>query len=158
MNAADTAARKDATGASWKILAGLGHSGNAITLLPTTARDTGAAELQYQFEYPKAGTALVSINCIPTHALYPGIQLRYSIAIDQEQPQAVNIDTVEFSGQWSANVLQAAAIGTTSHALGPGKHTLTLRPLDPGVVFDEVVIHQGDSNASIFRIYPKTQF
>ena len=130
------------SGAAWTVIAGLGRSGGAITLLPTTA-NPGDAELDYDFTDPAAGTASVSVYCIPTHALYPGMRLRYSVGIDQEPPQTVDLDTAEFSHPWSVNVLRAAAIGATSHTLAAGSHTLELRPLDPGVVFDKVVIDLG---------------
>jgi hypothetical protein len=126
-------------GASWKVIAGLGWSGKSIALWPTTAA-VGAAKLQYHVSIPKDGSVRVSADCIPTHALNPGTQLRYSIAFDHEPPQTVDIDTAEFSHPWSVNVLRAAAIGITTHTLAAGDHTLTLRPLDPGVVFDRILI------------------
>jgi hypothetical protein len=133
----------DGNGATWKTIAGLGRSGATVTLLPVDANAIGAAELDYDFIAPKAGAANVLVYCIPTHALHAGMPLRYSAGIDQESPQPVDIDTAEFSPQWSVNVLRAAAIGTTSHTLSEGKHTLKLHPLDPGVVFDKVVIDFG---------------
>jgi hypothetical protein len=142
---AEHAARKtDENGATWTVISGLGRSGGAITLLPTTASVTGTAELDYDFTAPNAGSASAIVYCIPTHAIYPGLQVRYSVGIDDQPPQTVSIDTAEFSHDWSVNVLRAAAIGTTALTLGEGgKHTLKLRPLDPGVVFDKVVIDLG---------------
>jgi hypothetical protein len=69
--------------------------------------------------------------------------LRYSAAIDDQAPQIVDIDTLEFSHQWSTNVLRGAAIGTTASSVTPGWHILRIRPLDPGVVFDKIVIDLG---------------
>ncbi len=100
--------------------------------------------MTYRFSVPGAVTASVLVYCIPTHAVYPGMSLRYSASIDGDPPKIVDIDTVEFSKPWSINVLRGAAIGTTQHAIAtPGSHTLTLHPLDPGVVFDKVVIDLG---------------
>jgi hypothetical protein len=143
IEAAHAARKVDGGGAAWKAIAGLGRSGNSITLLPTTANSLGAAELAFDFTAPTAGVANVFVYCIPTHAIYPGSQLRYSESIDEVPQQTVDIDTAEFSREWGVNVLRAAAIGTTAHMLGEGKHTLKLRPLDPGVVFDKVVIELG---------------
>jgi hypothetical protein len=137
---ADHASRK--AGGNWTVIPGLGRSGGAITLLPTTA-NPGDAELDYGFTAPAAGSARVVVYCVPTHALYPGMRLRYSVGIDQEPAQTVDLDTAEFSRPWSVNVLRAAAIGTTAHTLAAGSHTLKLHPLDPGVVFDKVVIDLG---------------
>jgi Glycosyl hydrolase family 115/Gylcosyl hydrolase family 115 C-terminal domain len=131
-------------GAVWKTIAGLGRSGDAIALLPTTVSEPGGAELNYDFTASKAGVATVLVYCIPTHAIHPGVRLRYSVTIDGQTPKTVDLDTAEFSAAWGVNVLRAAAIGTTEHPLPDiGKHTLKVRPLDPGVIFDKIVIDFG---------------
>jgi hypothetical protein len=130
-------------GPAWKIISGLGRSESSITLWPATAPVPSNAALKYNFTALKSGPAHVQVYCIPTHSIYPGLQLRYSAAMDNESPQVVNLDTEEFSHPWSDNVLRAAAIGATTHNLSPGPHTLIIRPLDPGVVFDKVVINLG---------------
>lgn len=131
------------TGTEWKILAGLGRSGDSIALLPAGESVPATASLAYDFTTPETAGAKVLVYALPTHALNPGLKLRYSASIDNDTPQVVDLDSAEFSAAWSANVLRAAAIGTTQHKLGAGKHTLTLRPLDPGLVFDKVVIDLG---------------
>jgi hypothetical protein len=130
-------------GATWKIISGLGRSGDSLALLPTTAKVTGKATLEYDFTVTKSGDAKTMVYCVPTHAISSDVQLRYSVSIDSEQPQTVDIDTKEFSKSWSANVLNGAAIGTSAHKLAPGKHTLKITPLDPGIVFDKVVVDLG---------------
>jgi hypothetical protein len=131
-------------GVAWKSIDGLGRSAHSVTLLPSTVSVPDSASLQYSFDAKTSGTASVVVYCIPTHALYPGMRLRYSASIDGETPKVVDIDTVEFSKPWSINVLRGAAIGTTQHLIsGAGEHRLTIHPLDPGVVFDKVVIDLG---------------
>ena len=94
----------------------------------------------------------VDVYCIPTHALHPDMRLRYASGIDGDSPETVGIDTTEFSPQWSINVLRAAAIGTSNHTLShAGKHTLKLHPLDPGVVFDTIVIDFGGLKPSFLE-------
>jgi hypothetical protein len=131
-------------GATWKIIDGLGRSRASITLLPTTETVTGKATLEYDFSAPNSGAAKVIVYSIPTHAIHSGLHMRYSVEIDSEKPKIVDIDTTEFGSDWGVNVLRAAAIGTTEHRLsGDGKHTLKLHPLDPGIVFDKIVIDLG---------------
>ena len=131
------------SGYGWKTVAGLGRTGDSITLLPAGESVPAEAALEYDFTAPNAGEAQVMIYAIPTHAIHDGTKLRYAVSIDKEPAQEVNLDTAEFSKRWSENVLRAAAIGTTTHALPAGKHVLRLRPLDPGVVFDKIVIDFG---------------
>lgn len=128
---------------AWKTIAGLGRDGDSIALLPTTEVVPPDAALEYDFTTPRDGTAKVLVYAIPTHALHDGMKLRYAAAIDSQPPQVVDLDTAEFSPAWRANVLRAAAIGTTEYKLQAGKHTLRIHPLDPGLVFDKVVIDFG---------------
>ncbi len=130
-------------GVAWKTISGLGRSGDSIALLPTTETVPQNSVLEFDFTAPKAGIAKVLIYAIPTHALHSGLQLRYSVAIDHEPPRMVDLETAESSPAWSANVLRAAAIGTTEHSINQGKHTLKIHPLDPGLVFDKVVLDFG---------------
>ena len=124
----------------WKVIRGLGTSGESIALLPTTSDVPASAVLEYDFTVPGNGPAKVIVHCIPTHAIHPGEKLRYSASIDDGPAAIVDIDTAEFSKPWAANVLRGAAIGTTESVLKSGKHTLRIRPLDPGVVFDRIVV------------------
>ncbi len=128
-------------GATWKVLAGLGRAGDSITLLPSTATVTGTARLEYRFSVPKPADATVLVYCIPTHSLHPGARLRYSVSLDDQPAKVVDIDTAEFSPAWSTNVVRGAAIDSTPHGpVSADEHKLTLRPLDPGVVFDKIEI------------------
>lgn len=127
--------------AQWKLVAGLGRSGGSIALLPTTAPGPESEALEYEFSIAKSGPAKVRVYCIPTHAIHPGSRLRYSVAIDSGPSKDVDIETREFSREWAENVVRAAAIGTTEHGpLSAGQHTLRLRPLDAGLVFDRIEI------------------
>jgi hypothetical protein len=99
--------------------------------------------LEYDFATAKAGPAAVSVYCLPSHANHPGEQLRYSTSIDGDAPQVVDIDTKEFSPEWSTNVLRNAAIGVSNHTLAAGKHTLKIHPLDPGLVMEKIVVDLG---------------
>jgi hypothetical protein len=131
-------------GAAWKVIQGLGRSGDSISLLPTTANVSATAALEYDFTVDKTGGVKALVYCLPTQPLYPGMKARYSVGIDASAPKVVDIATSEFSKSWGTNVLRAAAIGITDQVLArPGKHTLKLQPLDPGLVFDKVVIDLG---------------
>lgn len=128
-------------GTAWKVIPGLGLSGDSIALLPTGGAVNGASRLEYDFSTETAGTANIAVYCLPTHALRPGLQVRYSVSIDGGPASSVDLETKEFSSEWSENVLHGTAIGRTQHQLTPGKHTLKLTPLDPGMVFDKIVIN-----------------
>jgi hypothetical protein len=132
------------TGTDWKVIRGLGRSGDSIALLPTTTSVPAGAALEYDFTVENSGDANVVVYCIPTQPIHPGLKLRYSVSLDSNQAGIVDAGTAENSRTWSENVLRAAAIGTIGPIPAqPGKHTLKLQPLDPGLVFDKVVVDLG---------------
>jgi hypothetical protein len=55
----------------------------------------------------------------------------------------VDLETPEFSDTWSTNVLRASAYGATNHQITPGRHTLHVYLVDPGVVLDHITIDLG---------------
>ncbi len=130
-------------GVTWKVIPGLGRSGDSVMLYPTSMAIPAAAAMEYDFTATKDGPAKALVYCLPTHAIYPGMKLRYSASIDAGPAAAVDLDTEEFSKPWAANVLRSAAIGTSEFVLTEGRHTLKIRPLDPGVIFDKIVIDLG---------------
>jgi hypothetical protein len=130
--------------AAWKIISGLGRSGDSIALLPTTVSPASDAALEYNFNLTNSSTLRAIIYSLPTLAINSGVKARYSVNLDGNEAEVIDIATSEFSQEWSANVLRGAAIQTSKpvHAT-PGKHTLRLHPIDPGLVFDKVVIDLG---------------
>jgi hypothetical protein len=131
-------------GTDWKVIQGLGRSGDSIALLPTSAAVPAAAALEYDFRAAQAADANVLVYCLPTQPICAGMRLRCSVSVDSGEPRVLDIATGERSKEWSTNMLRAAAIGTTGTIpVAAGKHTLRLQPLDPGVVFDKVVIDLG---------------
>jgi hypothetical protein len=131
-------------GVAWKVIQGLGRSGDSIALLPTTATVPPDAALEFDFTAAKSGGIKVQIYCLPTHPIHPGMKLRFAVSVDSDAPQIVDLNSAKSSRQWSDNVLRAAAIGRVAPTLAQaGKHTLKIQPLDPGLVFDKVVIDLG---------------
>ena len=87
--------------------------------------------------------AKVVVQAIPTHRINPERGLRYAVAVDNETPQVVDLETPENSQTWAANVLAGSAMGTTTHAISAGKHTLHVYMVDPGVILDHITIDFG---------------
>ncbi|SDU27740.1 Glycosyl hydrolase family 115 [Verrucomicrobium sp. GAS474] len=136
----------------WTVIDGLARSGNAVGVLPATdfvaippeSIATQAPGLEYDVETRLSGPVTVTLYCLPTHAVYPGRKLRYAVAIDDEKPTVVDIETSaddKKEGAWSGNVLRGAAIHASAHTLAaPGRHTIKVWSLDPGLLYDKVVL------------------
>jgi Glycosyl hydrolase family 115/Gylcosyl hydrolase family 115 C-terminal domain len=159
MDAAHFTRSVSRNGAAWRVVDGLGRSGEALTVFPdNTASVTNPAELaahapclQYEFKTTSTGPAKITVYCVPVHRLYPVRGAHYAVAIDDEPPHVVDIESEENSWIWEANVLRAAALGeSTSEVPKPGRHTLRLWMVDPGVPVDKIVIDFGGAKKSYF--------
>ena len=143
----------DRQGVGWRLISGLGRTGNSVAIFPTTATSIDplqitrdAPVLEYQIQLFTPGKVNVICNLIPTHALNVGRGLRYAIGFDDEDPQLVTIgaDLQVPSQQWASRVLNAATTGTSTHNVRTaGRHVLKVYMVDPGVVLDKIVIDLG---------------
>ena len=124
------------------------RSGDSFMLQPTTLAVSSSAVMEYDFSATQNVTAKVLFECILTHAINPDLKLRNSVSIYNGPPSIVDIDTAGYNSSWAVNVLRAAAIGTTEDQPMARNRSLKLSPLDPGVIFDEVVIGLGGLPAS----------
>ncbi len=143
------AARTDTPGGGWRVVPGLGRSGSAVTVLPSTldfAPDR-APRLSYRFHASQGGPATVRLRLLPTHPITPGRGLRAAVALDN-QPAVAGALTEGFdprSDAWKQRVLANAAelAIPLPQPVSPGWHQLHLVAVDPGVVIDKVIIDFG---------------
>jgi hypothetical protein len=141
-----SAARESAQ-AGWKIIPGLGKSGEgAVALFPTTAPSVAiddaqarAPRLDYRFA-AGAGVLKLRVHLIPTHPLAGGA-LRFAVGVDGARPQQVALDVKDGGAEWAQGVLDASRTAAASLELAAaGAHTLQLYGIDAGVVIDSIDI------------------
>jgi hypothetical protein len=148
--------KTDRPGAAWRAVPGLGRTGDAVAVFPTTAPGVDPARaasdapvLQYDFNLSKAGEASIHFNLIPTQPLRYGTGLRFAVAVDGDAPRLVTLSAgvgaeVGSSPAWQENVLDntnSTAIAQSFAA--PGAHTLKIYMVDPGVLLEKIVIDMG---------------
>lgn len=150
IHAGDFTAVKDlADGSGWRAIPGLGRTGSAVTVLPSTAKiEEGVAPaLSYRFYVSSGGAATIHVRLLPTFPLVSGNGLRLKLALDDQPAEAVAVmDGFESSSdEWKRRVLENATTITWAPAkpLAPGWHTLHLIAVDAGVVVDKFVIDFG---------------
>ena len=107
----------------------LGHSMNAVAL----PKD---GKLVYRFEVEKAGDYTLQTALIPTQPNDNG-DLRYSVSIDGNDPTVFSLKEPFRSEEWKQNVLRGQALRDLPVYLLSGRHTLTIRALDPHIVVDQ---------------------
>ncbi len=107
----------------------LGHSMNAV---PLPKGET----LTYEFETNQEGEAVLRTAVIPTQPNDKG-DIRFSVQIDNEQPQTISFREEGRTETWKQNVLRGQAVKTTNHTIEKGKHTLKIAALDDHIVIDQ---------------------
>jgi hypothetical protein len=153
INAADFARSSESTPDHWRVLSELGISGRSVEyaypgLLANEPAETPAAppSLDYDFTTTTAGPATLAIYLLPTFPLDANHRLRFAASLDGHTPIPLDAGATgewheDTAPVWAANVLRNAAIVTLPLGdLTMGKHTLRLLYVDPGVVFEHIVI------------------
>lgn len=130
----------------WKVIPGIGREGDGVTSFPVTVapKDRGLS-LQYEFSCTDSGAMKINAFFSPTLNFLNEGGLKYTIAIDDEQPQIVAINKDDSDKPtWEKWVANNIIIKTTEHhLLKPGKHTMRYSVLDPGIVLQKIVIDFG---------------
>jgi hypothetical protein len=154
---------KLATSARWNVLPDLGISGASVEygspgLLANA--DVGTATsgpqntpwLEYDFTSISSGAATLTLHLLPTFPIDSDHRLRYAVSIDGHptlQLDAATATSAKSTGagdgpsgaNWAQGVLRDSAVATMNIAsLTPGAHTIRLMYVDPGVVFEHLVL------------------
>ncbi|MFC0877254.1 glycosyl hydrolase 115 family protein [Saccharicrinis sp. FJH2] len=125
---------------------GLGENGCAVTVWPmnmttyTASNISSAPYVEYDVPVVK-GSNNISVKCLPSFPLYPGMQLRYAISVAGKTPAFVDIATAATSGQWSQNVINQYAVGTSEYQSNADQ-TIKVRIYfsDPGLVISSLSV------------------
>lgn len=142
------------SGAAWRSVPGLGRTGNAVTVLPSTAAisETSAPSLIYRFHNRTSGSATLHVRLLPTYPLVSGNGLRLAVSIDDGPPLPLAVTSGFENGrsernfsEWQKRVMENATEASVRmpQPLKPGAHTLRLIAIDAGVVVDKIVIDLG---------------
>lgn len=136
---------------SYAVIPGYGRTLSGVTLLPVTAPSltfSTAPKLTYPIYLFSQTTANVTVSLSTSLNTIPARPLRYAIAFDDDPaPQIVqpvpSLPVGTLPAAWNDWVSNAAITNTTKHAVTPGEHALNLWALEPGLVFQKVVVDLG---------------
>jgi hypothetical protein len=143
-------AKADRGGAGWESVPGLGRTGEAMAIVPTTMRSVpreklaaDAPRLDYDIEFAAAGEFTVNAYLVPTHPL-EGNTLRFAVGLDDAPPQLVELEVQDGGPEWAQGVLNNTVVAKTQvRVAAPGRHTFHVYGVDAGVVPDKIVIDCG---------------
>ncbi len=136
----------DRDGAGWKVVDGLGRSGDSVVVFPTTIASRTETDailahspaLEYDMYLFHAGEVELHVDCLPTLPPSPGRGARLAVSLDDGEPVILSKQTNDIPTGTLANLRR-----WTTHLRidKPGKHTLTVWMVDPGVIIDRIALH-----------------
>lgn len=149
--------KQDAKAAQWTIIPDMGRTLSAITLQPTTADPTGGA-LTYRFTLPdtvKRVTVHVILRSTLASLRHEGH--RFTISLDGDTAKTVNFNgdlneapeniyRITYPTVASRIIDAMVALDIKEQratAMKGHEHTLTLRPLDPDILFEKIIVDYG---------------
>ena len=150
----------------WKLINGLGYTGNSLQVLPLSVKSTSATDpdsikrnnafVEYEFYTFSSASPSVKIFTLPTHPLNNKMSVRYAVSLDDGPVKIIDTRTVGRSEEWKQNVLRNYAVRNEKFQyLNAGRHTLRIYAIDPGVVLDRIVIDLGGLK-SAYSAIPET--
>lgn len=149
--------RKDSTntGQHWAVIDDLGYKGQSLMSLPMESvkipdlKNSATwlrhnAFVEYDFYTITESVPELSVYTLPTHPVNNKYSMRYAISVDNAPLQVVDFKTQGRSEEWKQNVLRNSAIKKIkTKRLKPGKHTLRIYMVDPGVILDRILVDLG---------------
>lgn len=152
----------------WSVINGLGLAGNTLQAVSTnpdykapattpTFESKNSPIAIYHFQTLTSAEPKISIYTLPTHPINKQYSMRYGISVDDGPIQVTDFRTFGRSEEWKQNVLRNSAIRSFQMpTLTPGKHTLKIYMVDPGVILDRIIIDLG-TNVKAYGLLPETR-
>jgi hypothetical protein len=144
----------DGMAARWRVIDDLGISARSVVYgapgalanLPAQKMDAVQPWLEYEFTTADSGAATLVVAELPTFPVDAQHRLRFGVAVDGGP--MTNFDAAgagewkeNSAPTWEKNVLRNAAFFTLPISLAhAGRHTVRLTQIDPGVVFEHLVV------------------
>ena len=129
----------------WTVVPNLGRTHSSMIVEPSNAeRQTpgmGAPRLEYLFTVFDGGDLKINTYVSPTQNYQKTEGLKYAIAIDDGEPQIININEGEdipdwqYPDWWNQSVADHIKVKQSVHkSIQSGQHTLKIWMIDPGIV------------------------
>ncbi|MEX1048908.1 MAG: glycosyl hydrolase 115 family protein [Akkermansiaceae bacterium] len=164
-----TSANNAAAGVRWEIIPDYGRGLSGMSVFPTTAASVqppaNSPSLEYSVFIPKAGEVRVDLITGSSLNVQPDRGLSLAVSFNDQAPQIIDA----FSGQsftdpskrgdrsapaikdWGNWVRDNVRTLKSTHQIpAPGVHTLKVWMVDPGVVLETLIVHDGKLPASYF--------
>ncbi|HSV76957.1 MAG TPA: glycosyl hydrolase 115 family protein [Bacteroidales bacterium] len=131
---------------SWLVIPNMGRTYSAVTTSPANAYPTPQDQvyLEYDIYFESTGEFELSVLVSPTLNFNRNRGLRYAVSFNGGPEQIVNFNqtyTVNEMEHWQATSINKT---TSKHQINrQGLNTLRVRALEPGIVFQKILIDTG---------------
>ena len=136
-----------AAGTAWTVIPGMGRTRSGVALMPYT-ESAGEASLSYRIRIPE-GAASVKVHVVTKSTLaFNNTGHRYEVVLGdgsvlQHFNRRLNEDPANIYSVYYPTVARRVVETVSELPAVPGWQQLVLRPLDPGIVFEKVVVDYG---------------
>lgn len=140
----------------WKTLEDYGRTLGGVKAFPVEAQSRSLSQisprLEYDFYCVSSGEANIELYLSTTLAFDPAHGLRFAVSVDDGEPQIVDLAFPVGDNQatWGKSVYEAIRKTSVTEDLESGNHTLKLWMVDPGVLFQRIVVSFDDVRKSYF--------
>ena len=168
--AADSAASNIAAGGvRWEPIPDYGRGRSGLGIFPTNAASVlppaDSPRLEYPVFIPKAGEVRVDLITGSSLNVQPGRGLRVAVSFDDQPPRIIDAFADQSYANpskrddpssppikdWANWVRDNVKTLKSKHTIAePGVHTLKVWMVDPGVVLESLIVHDGNLPASYF--------
>jgi len=147
------AAATGGRGVVWKTIPNLGRTLSGVTSYPSTAPSSspgpGGPSLDYLVDFEAAGPVDLTVLVAPTLDFRGGQGLAYAVSIDDAAPVVVNSQPDLSNKAWDKAVADNIRATTTRLSVpSAGRHRVRLWRVDPGLVFERLVLSRRPVPAS----------
>jgi len=135
------------SGTTWTIIPYMGRTLSGVALMPYTEPVSGA-ELLYRFELP-SGVRSVKVHVVTKSTLaFNNTGHRYEVSLGGQRTEVcfndrLNEDPANIYSIYYPTVARRVVETVIGMPAEEGWNNLVLRPLDPGIVFEKIVVDYG---------------
>ena len=127
----------------WITIPNMGRTLSGITTMPNTVQPDNDTFVEYDFTVENPQQAKVIVRFSPTLNFNENKGLSYAISIDNAPEQIINING-HYDGELGKWQAQHVIDSETMHQLSDIEHhTLRIRPLDPALIIQKIMIDLG---------------
>ena len=145
MNANHFARSQGTNGIRWEVIADLGKTGSSVTTFPQNAypKTNENVYIEYDLQTVSSGEVEIQVFLSPTLNFNANKGLRYALSLDGGNAEVINFNGHYDGslGKWQGERIIRSV--TKMNVDKAGNHTLRIRALDAGIVFQKIILDFG---------------